>query len=81
MNCHAVCGACCIAPEISSPLPNMPKGKPAGERCLNLGEDLRCQAYEQRPSVCRDFNAQADCCGSSHAQALILLTELEQLTR
>ncbi|MCR3872443.1 YkgJ family cysteine cluster protein, partial [Pseudomonas aeruginosa] len=28
MQCRAGCGACCIAPSISSPLPGMPAGKP-----------------------------------------------------
>ncbi|MCF5019628.1 YkgJ family cysteine cluster protein, partial [Pseudomonas lactis] len=29
MKCREGCGACCIAPSISSPLPGMPQGKPA----------------------------------------------------
>ncbi|NBX68342.1 MAG: YkgJ family cysteine cluster protein, partial [Proteobacteria bacterium] len=36
MECRIGCGACCIAPSISSPLPGMPHGKPAGVRCVNL---------------------------------------------
>jgi Fe-S-cluster containining protein len=28
MDCRVGCGACCIAPSISSPLPGMPRGKP-----------------------------------------------------
>ena len=28
------CGACCIAPSISSAIPGMPDGKPAGVRCV-----------------------------------------------
>jgi len=59
----------------------MPHGKKAGERCLNLDENLRCQAYEQRPGVCRDFNADHWICGDNHAQALKLLGELEQATQ
>jgi Fe-S-cluster containining protein len=27
MDCRAGCGACCIAPSISSPIPGMPDGK------------------------------------------------------
>ena len=34
--CRAGCGACCIAPSISSPIPGMPNGKPAGVRCVQL---------------------------------------------
>lgn len=81
MNCHSSCGACCIAPEISSPLPNMPKGKPAGERCVNLDENLRCKAYELRPAVCRQFNADPFTCGGSHDEALKLIGELERATK
>ncbi|HNV09555.1 MAG TPA: YkgJ family cysteine cluster protein, partial [Dokdonella sp.] len=29
MSCRSGCGACCIAPSISSPIPGMPNGKPA----------------------------------------------------
>ncbi|MGO2368564.1 MAG: YkgJ family cysteine cluster protein, partial [Serratia sp. (in: enterobacteria)] len=32
MDCRADCGACCIAPSISSPIPGMPNGKPANTR-------------------------------------------------
>lgn len=28
--CRPGCGACCIAPSISSPIPGMPEGKAAG---------------------------------------------------
>ncbi|WP_429347626.1 hypothetical protein [Paraburkholderia sp. Clong3] len=27
--CRPDCGACCIAPSISSPIPGMPNGKPS----------------------------------------------------
>lgn len=81
MQCHQPCGACCIAPEITSALPNMPKGKPAGTRCVNLGEDLRCTVYEQRPAVCRGFQPAAYSCGASHEEALQLIGELEDATR
>ena len=30
MPCRDGCGACCIAPSITSPIPGMPHGKPAG---------------------------------------------------
>jgi hypothetical protein len=80
MNCHPHCAACCIAPTISSALPNAPKGKPAGQACVNLGSDLKCQVYELRPAVCRAFNHCTDTCGSSHEQALTLIGELERLT-
>jgi len=81
MDCHTPCGACCIAPAISSPLPNMPHGKPAGVRCANLGEDLLCSVYDIRPPVCRNFTAALDTCGSDHEEALKLIGELERLTQ
>jgi hypothetical protein len=33
--CRPGCAACCIAPSISSPIPGMPHGKPAGVRCID----------------------------------------------
>ncbi|HVK38365.1 MAG TPA: YkgJ family cysteine cluster protein, partial [Candidatus Kapabacteria bacterium] len=36
MTCRDGCGACCIAPSITSPIPGMPDGKPAGVRCVQL---------------------------------------------
>ena len=36
MDCRPGCAACCIAPSISSPIPGMPHGKPAGVRCIQL---------------------------------------------
>ena len=41
--CRSGCGACCIAPSITSPLPGMPQGKPAGVPCINLDAELRVQ--------------------------------------
>jgi hypothetical protein len=54
MNCRAGCGACCIAPSISSPIPGMPQGKPAGVRCIQLDEANRCRIFgrPERPAVC-----------------------------
>ena len=48
MECRSGCGACCIAPSISGPLPGMPNGKPAGEHCLQLMSDMRCAIFGQR---------------------------------
>lgn len=81
MDCHNNCGACCIAPEISSALPNMPNGKPAGQHCVNLDDALRCTVYEDRPAVCRDFGPEPGYCGKSFEQALTLLTTLELQTK
>lgn len=82
MECRSGCGACCIAPSISSPLPLMPQGKAAGERCVHLTADYRCAIFNdpKRPAVCASFRADSDVCGQSREQALQLLIELEQLT-
>ncbi|MDN3377246.1 MULTISPECIES: YkgJ family cysteine cluster protein [unclassified Pseudoalteromonas] len=82
MACRLGCGACCIAPSISSPIPGMPQGKKAGERCIQLDNNNLCKLFgdESRPKVCSDFSAAIDVCGTTNAQALQLITELEQMT-
>jgi hypothetical protein len=83
MECRVGCGACCIAPSISSSIPGMPHGKPAGIACVQLDEHNQCLLFElpQRPQVCLDFKANLDVCGKTRHQALIMLTELETLTQ
>ena len=83
MECRTGCGACCIAPSISSPMPGLPGGKPAGLRCPHLTADLRCALYEdpRRPRVCGSFPARPDHCGASREEALSLLAALEEATR
>ncbi len=82
MNCRPGCGACCVAPSISSPIPGMPHGKPAGERCLHLSEANLCGLFGQasRPAVCSDFQADPAVCGDSREQAIQLIGWLEQAT-
>ncbi|EJF71039.1 hypothetical protein A462_15198 [Pseudomonas sp. Ag1] len=82
MKCREGCGACCIAPSISSPLPGMPAGKPAGERCLHLSVEQLCQLFGQpeRPAVCSSFQADIEICGSSQAEAIRLIGWWEQMT-
>ncbi|WP_369857540.1 YkgJ family cysteine cluster protein [Candidatus Thalassolituus haligoni] len=82
MECRLGCGACCIAPSISSPIPGMPNGKLAGERCAQLSADNLCCIFgsPERPAVCDRFKAEADFCGDSREQALHILNGLEQLT-
>lgn len=82
MECRASCGACCIAPSISSPLPGMPHGKPAGVRCLHLSEDNRCKLYgkPERPAVCNSLRPSEEMCGHSSQEALAYLTFLEYAT-
>lgn len=83
MNCRPGCGACCIAPSISSPIPGMPQGKPAGVRCVQLDASNRCTVFGQRerPRVCASLTPCAVMCGASNAQAMRYLTRLEQQTR
>lgn len=82
MNCRSGCGACCIAPSISSPLPGHPSGKPAGVRCSQLDEQARCRLFgrPERPSVCASLRPEPAMCGDSRAQALRWLGWLERAT-
>lgn len=83
MNCRPDCGACCIAPSITSPIPGMPDGKLAGLRCAQLTGDLRCAIFgqPQRPACCSGLQASAAMCGDSRRQALVRLARLELATR
>jgi uncharacterized protein len=77
--CREGCGACCIAPSISSAIPGMPEGKPAGVRCVQLGADLRCAIFgdPRRPACCSGLQPSAPMCGDTRAYALAWLTQLE----
>ncbi len=76
MECRPGCGACCIAPSISS------LDKPAGEPCRHLTPDLRCAIFAatERPACCSGLNPAADICGSSRNEALMLLHRMELAT-
>lgn len=82
MECRQGCGACCIAPSISSAIPGMPAGKPAGVPCVQLDAQLGCKIFGQpeRPAVCGGFSPMADVCGSHRQEAIWLIGELERLT-
>jgi uncharacterized protein len=82
MNCRPGCGACCIAPSISSAIPGMPHGKPAGVRCAQLDEANRCLIFgrPERPAVCRQLMASVEMCGADAPTALAWLTQLERAT-
>ncbi len=79
MKCRNGCGACCIAPSISTPIPGMPDGKPAGERCTQLDENNSCKIFGQssRPGVCLLFQASEEFCGDTNEFALQRITQLE----
>ncbi|MEJ2896695.1 YkgJ family cysteine cluster protein [Bordetella avium] len=82
MQCRTACAACCIAPSISSPIPGMPQGKPAGVPCIQLDEALRCRIFGQpgRPAVCGSLSPSEEMCGASREQALRWLGHIEQFT-
>ncbi len=83
MDCRARCGACCIAPSISSPIPGMPQGKPAGVRCVQLTGDDRCAIFgdPRRPAVCASLRPSPSMCGTSRGEAMAMLAALERATR
>ena len=71
--CRAGCGACCIVISIAGPIPGMPKGKPAGMRCMNLTEDNLCSLFgmPERPSVCSSLQPMKDMCGKTMKKHLL----------
>ncbi|MDD3884393.1 MAG: YkgJ family cysteine cluster protein [Gallionella sp.] len=83
MICRPHCAACCIAPSITSPLPGMPNGKPAGVPCVQLDEMLRCKVFGKpgRPEFCAGLRPSPEMCGESREHALHWLAALEQMTR
>jgi uncharacterized protein len=82
MDCRPHCAACCIAPSISSPIPGMPNGKPAGVACVQLTADLRCAIFDRpgRPAVCGSLPPSELMCGDSREQAMRWLGHLEDAT-
>ena len=83
MDCRPRCAACCIAPSISSPIPGMPNGKPAGVRCVQLDELDRCRIFGQpeRPAVCGSLQPDESMCGDSREQAMRWLGWMEDQTQ
>jgi hypothetical protein len=60
----------------------MPQGKPAGQRCIQLDDAHRCRIFGQpdRPAVCGQLQPSAEMCGTSAADALAWLMQLERVT-
>jgi len=83
IGCRAGCGACCIAPSISSPLPGLPDGKPAGERCPHLSAAYACALFDHpaRPAVCASLRPSREMCGPDRSHAIAWLERLERTTR
>jgi hypothetical protein len=69
--------------SISSPIPGMPGGKPAGISCVQLLPDMRCALFggRERPAVCVSLRPVEEMCGASREHALAYLAALEQATR
>ena len=82
MDCRVGCAACCIAPSISSPIPGMPDGKPAGVRCIQLSKDNKCKIFgtKERPAVCSSLRPSEEMCKTTAKEAFQYLQLLEALT-
>src|SRR6201996_6450945 len=82
-SCRPGCGACCIAPSISSPIPGMPDGKPAGVRCVHLDADFRCLLFgkPERPEVCNRLRPEVRNGRPARGEAPPILALLERVTR
>ncbi|MFS1512972.1 YkgJ family cysteine cluster protein [Chengkuizengella sp. SCS-71B] len=82
MDCRMGCAACCIVISISSPIPGMPEGKPAGIRCVQLTHDNKCKLFgkPERPEVCASLKASREICGESNEDAFKNLSILENET-
>ncbi|BAL26105.1 YkgJ family cysteine cluster protein [Azoarcus sp. KH32C] len=82
MECRPACAACCIAPSISSPIPGMEAGKPAGVRCVQLDDADRCRLFgdPRRPAVCGSLSPSPQMCGAHREAAILWLAELEVMT-
>jgi len=77
--CRPDCGACCIAPSISSAIPGMSGGKPSATKCIQLTEDLLCKVFNHpdRPKVCGNFKFDILICGENKNDAMKIMGELE----
>lgn len=82
MECRKGCAACCIVVSISSPLPGMPEGKPAGVRCTNLDEHNGCRIHGTKdyPKICGDFKPEKEMCGQNNQESFAYLEKMEKLT-
>jgi Fe-S-cluster containining protein len=82
VQCRIGCGACCVALSITSPIPGMPAGKPAGVRCPQLSPANLCLLFgrPERPAVCTGLKPSREMCGSDSAEAMDYLTRLEAQT-
>ena len=56
----------------------MPSGKPAGVRCVQLTDDLKCAIFTDpaRPEVCNGFKPELLFCGNSVEEARTVFEKL-----
>lgn len=61
----------------------MPQGKPAGVRCVQLMDDLRCAIFgrPERPAFCASLRPTDEMCGRSREDAMAYLAALETATQ
>jgi uncharacterized protein len=60
----------------------MPRGKPAGVRCVQLDAANNCLIFgrPERPAVCGQLQPSMEMCGGDAAAALVWLAQLERAT-
>jgi hypothetical protein len=82
-SCRPGCAACCVAPSISSAIPGLASGKPAGVACPQLSAEGLCLLFGKsaRPAVCSSLKPSLEMCGDSREEAMAYLAELERATR
>ncbi|MFN9776973.1 MAG: YkgJ family cysteine cluster protein [Candidatus Kapaibacterium sp.] len=82
MQCRSGCGACCIAPSITTAFYAMPAGKKAGERCVHLDANMRCKLFgkPERPAFCSTLPPSPEMCGTTSGEAMQILQQWEIIT-
>lgn len=60
----------------------MPQGKPAGVRCVQLDDALRCRLFgrRERPAFCAGLLPSGEMCGDDRDHAMRWLSWLEART-
>lgn len=68
---------------MTSPIPGMPLGKPAGQACVQLDEHRRCRLFgrPERPAVCIGLQPSHEMCGDHAEAAIAWLAHMEAQTR